>query len=247
MGRLSAVSCLSLGPGFARRSALIRNIDSIDTGAHINFTEAMGNDGLYLPLSRLIASCYTRQLNRAAIARQIDAQLSGFEAAMGRAPDFIDGHQHVHQLPQIRDELLLALQRRYPARTPWLRNTLPRDCPQLGIGQRSKAAIIGLLGARALLHQTQRAKLPTNSRLLGVYNFTAFPPYEQQLASWLGRVQHGDVLMCHPARAPTPGDAIGQQRVTEFEALASAHCGQLLQQNRLCITRLSQLFAREPR
>ena len=42
----------------------------------------------------------------AEIAAEIARQLDAFEDALGRAPDFIDGHQHVHVLPGIRRAVL---------------------------------------------------------------------------------------------------------------------------------------------
>ena len=44
---------------------------------------------------------------------EIAAQWQRFVTVMGRAPDFIDGHQHVHILPQVRHALIeyLAAQR----------------------------------------------------------------------------------------------------------------------------------------
>ena len=40
------------------------------------------------------------------ISKILDHQYNLFEKEFGRAPDFIDGHQHVHQFPIIRDVLI---------------------------------------------------------------------------------------------------------------------------------------------
>lgn len=114
-GRLSATSCMSGAPRF-RADAAALAASGLQTGLHLNFTEALGDArGLYLPLSRLIASAYLRRLDGARLRAQIARQLDDFEDAMGRAPDFVDGHQHVHQLPQLRSALLAELERRYAA------------------------------------------------------------------------------------------------------------------------------------
>ena len=47
-----------------------------------------------------------RRLDPAALADEIASQVREFVDAFGRAPDFIDGHQHVHLFPQVRDALL---------------------------------------------------------------------------------------------------------------------------------------------
>lgn len=117
-GRLSATSCMSGAPRF-RADAAALAASGLQTGLHLNFTEALGDArGLYLPLSRLIALAYLRRLDGARLRAQIARQLDDFEDAMGRAPDFVDGHQHVHQLPQLRGALLAELERRYAAADP---------------------------------------------------------------------------------------------------------------------------------
>jgi len=118
LGRLSATSCMSGAPHF-RADAAALAASGLQTGLHLNFTEALGDArGLYLPLSRLIALAYLRRLDQAVLRAQVARQLDDFEDAMGRAPDFVDGHQHVHQLPQLRSVLLAELERRYASGHP---------------------------------------------------------------------------------------------------------------------------------
>ena len=50
------------------------------------------------------------------IREEIDRQLDRFQAVMMRAPDFVDGHQHVQALPAICGALLDALEQRRFAR-----------------------------------------------------------------------------------------------------------------------------------
>ena len=59
----------------------------------------------------------------ALLRTEIAAQLDTFTQALGRAPAYIDGHQHVHQLPVVRTLLLEEIARRYPAAALWLRST----------------------------------------------------------------------------------------------------------------------------
>jgi hypothetical protein len=106
-------------------------------------------------LRSLILDAYTRRLDRRSIRAEIRLQLNAFEAALGRAPDYIDGHQHVHQLPGVRAELLDELAARYRTdQQPWLRCTVParREVDatppaSLPVGARLKAAIIASLGS----------------------------------------------------------------------------------------------------
>src|SRR6266700_2078527 len=71
------------------------------------------------PLAALTRLAFLRRLDKTALAREIEAQLAQFVAAFGRAPDFVDGHQHVHLFPQICEEMLAAVKRAAPA--AWVR------------------------------------------------------------------------------------------------------------------------------
>jgi predicted glycoside hydrolase/deacetylase ChbG (UPF0249 family) len=52
-------------------------------------------------------------------------QLSKFEDLLGFAPDYIDGHQHVHQFLGIGSIVIQELLSRYQgSNIPWVRNTL---------------------------------------------------------------------------------------------------------------------------
>ncbi|HKB55104.1 MAG TPA: ChbG/HpnK family deacetylase, partial [Ramlibacter sp.] len=152
-GRLSALSCLVDGPRFAAGAARLDDLGTrADVGLHLNFTESFGERAPRFPLSGLIARAYARLLDAGAIRTEIRRQLDAFEDGCGFAPHHVDGHQHVQQLPMIRDALLEELERRSPAQRPWLRSGMP---PASGIGSlaadRRKPAILGLLGARTFV------------------------------------------------------------------------------------------------
>ncbi|ALM84779.1 hypothetical protein ASB57_18985 [Bordetella sp. N] len=206
-------------PAFQQDARSLAELD-VDAGVHLNFTEALGQPGLYLPLSQLIARSYTRTLDAPRVARQIERQLDAFEAAMGRQPDFIDGHQHVHQLPQIRQALLAILARRYGAAAPWVRCSAPGEQAGLPGALRWKARVIGALGAYSFSRAATAAGLRSNRRLLGVYDFRGgSEAYVALLPLWLRNMRDGDLLMCHPAM-PQPGDTgMAAQRGAEFQVL----------------------------
>lgn len=231
-GRLSAASCLSQGPTFARHAPALAET-GIQAGLHLNFTEALGQPGLYLPLPVLIRRAYGRRLDGEVVRNQILYQLEAFESVLGRAPDFVDGHQHVHQLPQIRHVLLDVLARRFTGRSrPWLRST--RAVPQLPAGQRAKAMIIQALGAATFNHSARRYGFHLNARFAGVYDFRGKEAaYRRLLPNWLRHMRDGDLLMCHPAAYADATDPLGRQRLAEFNVLAGDEAGHWLQENRI--------------
>jgi predicted glycoside hydrolase/deacetylase ChbG (UPF0249 family) len=237
-----------------------------DVGLHLNFTEALDADSAVhasaqqvprlpvRPIGALIKACYLRQLDEPALVREIERQWDLFEAVWGRAPDFIDGHQHAHQLPQIRDALLQVLRRRCPATDislrPWVRQCRSPGWRGLlagvSLGDTLKAGVIGALGAASLGAQVAALGLPRSQRLLGVYPFDANAQgYVARWRAWLQLLRpQGDLLMCHPAapqaQAPAWPDVIGPSRHMEHAVLCSEAFGQLLRDAGVRIARLGR-------
>lgn len=232
LGRLNAASCMvgapAWGPSVAGLAALPRQ--AIELGLHLDLTEhPIRQSPQSLP--RLIAAAYARRLDPSRLSDEIEAQLDAFEQHAGRAPDYVDGHQHVHQLPLVRDALLPALSRRYPSRLPWLRST------RTGATKSFKPRIIEMLGAAGLARSARPQAHRFSGRLLGVHNFQADAmQYRRLLDGWLTLAQDGDLLMCHPA-APVPdspavvADALLQSRASEFAVLAGADFDAMLERH----------------
>ncbi|MEF8769449.1 MAG: ChbG/HpnK family deacetylase [Candidatus Accumulibacter phosphatis] len=240
LGRLSAVSCLVQGPTLSEHVSSLALLP-VDIGLHLNFTEAFARGQICFSLPRLISACYLRQLPRFLVTATIDCQLDAFETHFGCPPDFIDGHQHVHQLPLIREQLLERIARRYPTHALWLRSTQTARHLTVDRGKRLKARIIACLGARTMRRLADAQGLPMNRHLLGVYGFSASPEeYRQLLMSWFVGAADGDLLMCHPASAIEAADPIGQQRMREHSVLADSRFPAWIEQHRLTISRLSR-------
>lgn len=243
-GRLNAVSCLSTGPTFAAQADMLRDLD-IDIGLHLNFTETLGEQGLYMPIGKLILASGLRMLPTDKVDNQISRQLDRFESVMGRAPDFVDGHLHVHQLPQIRESLLKQVTHRYGERpTLWMRDTTPGPLdPALPIIQRLKARLIGSLGARRLTSLAHARGIRTNEGgFFGVYDFARpHPPHLSMLESWLSRSSQGALLMVHPAQRILPDDPFGQDRIEEYHVLGGEGFQGMLDRLGIRLARLSRI------
>jgi len=223
-GRLSAFSCLSNGQAWAQDAALARSLrPQAQVGLHFNLTEGMPLSPALacvwpkLPaLPRLIADAHLGRLPLAAIAAELAAQWQAVADGLGAAPDFIDGHQHVHHLPGVRQALLDWLQRQ-PA-VPAVRNTGHLAGPGFGL----KRWLIERTGGRALAKALRQRRWPHNSVLLGAYDFTA--AYRPLMQAWLRQVPaSGALLFCHPGLAAAVGDApdaIAAARVRELAYLS---------------------------
>ena len=218
---VTAASAMVLSPRWSGASGEISGMNA-DCGLHLDLTSefALAKLTLY-SLPELIARSYARRLDATAILDAIEAQLDLFESAIGRPPDFIDGHQHVHQLPIIRVQLIEALQRRYGP-----------DAARIGIRvctsrrwRGAKAQTIGALGAEPMARLAGRFGHAVNTDFLGVYGFSPDADLPLLWRRWLASMQ-GDapLAMCHVATASSPStiaDPIRPARVKELGWLAS--------------------------
>lgn len=227
--RLSAVSCLSNAPHWSSGASSLRGLARrVDIGLHFNLTEGLplspdlARVWPRLPaLPRLIAMAHLGALPQAALQAEFDAQLEAFVGAAGAAPDFVDGHQHVHHLPGVRRVVLDAIGRL--ARVPAVRNT----GHVLGPGFRVKRALIEGTGGRSLQRQLVQRGIAHNAALTGVYDF-AVPDYGALMRGWLAAVPgEGALLFCHPggASSAAPGDPIAAARERERAYLHSDEFG----------------------
>lgn len=249
-GRVQATGALVGAPAWRSGTGALRRAreHGVDVGLHLDLTAYPQTGGLHGLRALIVQSCLGR-LDHARLRAEMAAQLDAFEAGLGQPPAFIDGHEHVHQLPTVRDALIEVVTARYPARRPWLRSSRARLSAARVAGPTAllKAAVIGALGASALARAASAHGLRQNRSLLGVYGFAGDAAhYLGLLRGWLLAAHDGDLLMCHPALpAPARGDpdAIAQARRVEYEVLAGPAFGQLVQATGVRLQPLSRTLA----
>ncbi|MGV3581231.1 MAG: ChbG/HpnK family deacetylase [Methylophilus sp.] len=213
--RLTATSCMVNSPYWASSAKLLTAEiqQKADIGLHLDFTQF----GYRFPHPLLILLSLLRCLPKLEIQQSIEHQLNQFEAALGKQPDFVDGHQHVHQLPQIRQILLSVLKRRYHKQLPWIRIARPH------VASGIKGLIIKMLGANALENEALQKGFKSSSVLLGVYNFSGdAADYNKHLIAWAAQAKGAvgtSVLMCHPAvddpHMPQLPESIGAKQISD--------------------------------
>jgi hypothetical protein len=210
MGRLSGTGVMANMPWAAPLGRdLAAFAGPADLGLHLNLTlgrpvGAMpslcpgGDLPAFGKLARLaLAGGALRGAVAAEIAAEIDRQIEACATVLGRLPDYVDGHQHVHVLPGIRSALLAAVARR-PGWTPWLRDSGDRlgAIVTRGVAVPKALVIAGLsLGfARA----ARRAGLETNEGFSGVSPFDPARDFGADFARFLAVPGPRHLVMCHP-------------------------------------------------
>jgi predicted glycoside hydrolase/deacetylase ChbG (UPF0249 family) len=208
-GRLNATSVMVTAPSFSAVEArALSETVGLDRraaiGLHFTLTapfrpasavyRPIDSDGAFLSLARTFVLGLYRQLDPAALAAEAEAQLAAFQAAFGRPPDFVDGHQHVQVLPQVSDAVLPAMQRMAPG--AWIRQC-GRAIPLWRGWGDPKGLVLDRLSAR-LRRRCARYGVPTNPAFAGTYDFRRAAAFDALFGSFLQNLPDGGVVMCHP-------------------------------------------------
>ncbi len=244
---ISATSCMTTSPLWPEWGPRLKDLASIaDIGLHLDLTEftplsAPLVDGLTQPLSigQTIIKAYSRQLSLMALTREFTLQLQRFYEVMGFNPQFIDGHQHSHQFPCIRDALLIACKEHFKNSTiPPIR--LVNGYPFFSSFRDSiLKLLIHALGRNAFKRVLDKAKLNYYNDFKGIYVFKGEPNVALLFQKFIQQISPGGVMMCHPGHHST--DGISRIREQEYVFLNSAAWQMLLQTEKVELCRYQQL------
>jgi predicted glycoside hydrolase/deacetylase ChbG (UPF0249 family) len=232
---INATSALVLSPRWEKSANTLLGLQ-IQVGLHLDLSsEFAQNFDCHYPLSKLIYAAYTGQLSQPRLEQVIALQWDKFSEYYGRSQDFIDGHQHVHQLPIVREALFAVITKRgwHLEQNHWLR------CCYVRHWRGQKAAIISALGARRFQQQAHALGINTNTDFAGVYNFSEEANMSRLWQSWLSTLRGKmPVIMCHIAQPQqshaadyldeVEADSIYAARLNEYQWLASDDFQRLL-------------------
>jgi len=216
--RLSATSCMTTEEDWTHHGVALKPFQThLDVGLHFNLTH--GKDSYCRPLNEWLLRSLSRQIDKAFIEKRLHEQLDRFEDVMGSTPDFIDGHQHIHSFPVIKNILIQVIKDRFPTQKPYVRTLSPM---LHGGDSRVKSLIVKgasygfsrLLDLQGIRH---------NSQFGGLYSLRASAPYRDFMNLWLQEATSDTLIMCHPGIAPLHPtfDPIQTARVEEYAYLSS--------------------------
>jgi len=245
--RINATSVMAVAPAFNRGSATTLRDAAAENGCqiglHLTLTapfrpltmhfRPLQND-TFLALPQLLRASVLWRLDRDILHAEILAQLAAFKAAFGRPPDYVDGHQHAHAFPQVRDAFIDAVATAAPA--AWV-----RQCGRAPAATRSagdlKSLVLDILssGFRA---RAAKAGVSFNPAFAGAYDFSKEPDFATMFRRFLEGLPDRGLVMCHPGfvdDALVALDPLTTQREREYGFLASDQFPALLAERNVAL------------
>lgn len=224
-GRIAATSAMAVFPDLETEIDRLRSVaPGAKLGLHLTLTRYLPLGAMprlapreKLPgLGQLAARAYARRIDPEEVEAEIERQRERLATAWGRQPDFIDGHEHVHALPVLRDAVLrvcarhgIEVRRIDPPQAvrPW---ALPAPI---------KATLLACLG-RPLANAA--GKRSANDGLLGLRDFRQ-ADFRADFRRWLDAAGPNTIIICHPAEPDAllaERDPIVAARRAEFAYLS---------------------------
>jgi chitin disaccharide deacetylase len=234
-GRLNATSVMVAAPSFDRSEAgslKMLNVGArrVAIGLHVTLTGLFTpmtagfgptRDGTFVSLAEMMVRGQLRLLDRKRLAAEIAAQLKAFVAQFGQRPDFVDGHQHVHLFPQVREALLDVVKDGAPL--AWVRQCGSIERPAPSIWD-YKTRILNALSGKFRALAAERG-ITTNPAFAGAYDFASADEadFARLFPLFLRELPPQSVVMCHPGFVDAELerlDPLTTQREREFAYLA---------------------------
>jgi predicted glycoside hydrolase/deacetylase ChbG (UPF0249 family) len=150
--------------------------------------------GTFLPFAATVRASLLGGLSSELLRREIAAQIAAFSDAFGRAPDFVDGHLHVHLLPRIRDAVVGEVKRVAPH--AWVRQC-GRSVPMRKRLRDPKGLFLDALSA-SLRRRAEACGVATNPAFAGTYVYRHDANFAQLFPSFLESLAEDSLVMCHP-------------------------------------------------
>lgn len=236
-GRISGTSCMTSFPSWEDDAARLKPLLGLAAvGLHLTLTDQLAVTGpsslvaaKRLPsFAKLAAATSLGTIDRRCVHAELDMQHSRFVEALGKQPDFIDGHQHVHFLPVVRDWLQAKFAESPGACRPRLRGS-----PSLLAKADAAMAKVAAISALAFRFDSamRKAGFEIMGPLSGIYDWRRPATFRHSLEKALTELPDNGLFMCHPGTIDTvlkERDSMLDARPVEQQALLSDHYAELL-------------------
>ena len=228
-GRLTATSAMTNMPSWPSAArGLAGFAGRADVGVHLNLTcgaplgsmPGFARGGAFPKIGAVVAGALFGRLPEVEIRAEITRQIDAFVEAMGRPPDFIDGHQHVQVLRGVRRWLMEDMVRRGWAGEVWLRDSGDRWSALLARRVEAfKAAEIATLSL-GFAAMAGSMGMGVNRGFSGFSSFDDRRCYAVDFATYLSAPGRRHLVMCHPGHADPELAKLGEIEESRQSELA---------------------------
>lgn len=252
-GRLTATSAMTTQANWPEAArAFCALAPDADLGLHFNLTlgvplgamPSFAPDGAFPAMNAIVPAAWRGALPRQEIRDELRRQLDAFEQAFGAPPDYVDGHQHVHVLPGIADDLIAELSARRLAGKAWLRDSADRPKRMFSRGRHWGKALTVAALARGFRAKARAAGFSLNDGFSGFSDFDAKADISADFASFLRAPGARPLIMCHPGHVDDELarlDPVTDSREAELAFLLSNRFTEILDAAGAKLARLSQM------
>ncbi|WP_375415368.1 ChbG/HpnK family deacetylase [uncultured Bradyrhizobium sp.] len=247
-GRLNATSAMVVGPALGREQVdALRDAAAASRrcsiGLHATLTAPFHpltmhfqplDGGLFPAFPQMLRAGLLRRLDPEIIRAELSAQIAAFIELFGRAPDFVDGHQHIQLFPQVRNAFLAAVKETAPG--AWVRQGGRRQPLMRRLGT-PKALLIDMLSMQ-FRRSASRADIACNPAFAGAYDFSKAADFGELMQQFLDGLPDGGLVMCHPGFVDDiliSLDPLTAQREREYAYLAGEAFPRLMASNNVTL------------
>ena len=235
-GRLNATSVMVVAPSLDRAEAdslKMLNVGArrVAIGLHVTLTGRFKpmsagyrpiRHGTFLSLAEMMVRGRLSLLSRERLAIEIAAQLEAFVDRFDQPPDFVDGHQHVHLFPQVREALLDVVKEASPQ--AWVRQCGRAAALPPPPIRDYKTRVLDALSGKFRELAAERG-IATNPAFAGAYDFASAgkADFARLFPGFLEALPPRSVVMCHPGFVDAELerlDPLTTQREREYAYLA---------------------------
>ncbi|MCB0369341.1 MAG: ChbG/HpnK family deacetylase, partial [Bdellovibrionales bacterium] len=209
--KITAISCLTNTELWPIASHEIKTFyPNIQIGIHLCLTElnslsetsSISKNKKLPSFGKIFIKSILGQINKEEIKIEFKEQILRFYSEMGFWPQFIDSHQHIHQIPQLSWVLKGLL-----AEIPELKNSPIRNSSQgkifaLGMMTSIKRLILHLMGIHFKM-KCLKWGIKTNNNLCGIYSYRERIIDSKTIKKMMDEANDNDIFIHHPSLKKT--------------------------------------------
>lgn len=224
--RINATSCMTNTEYWTTMSPLLHPLKTqAYIGLHFNLTQGSPLSSewksmygeQFFSLAELIRKSYTISLDPTVLRAELHAQWEKFRAGMNQdTPDFIDGHQHIHQLPEV-SAILIEFCKSQATWKGFIRQTYNGCKDWFNTQAFPKPQMLAILGGMQFKKILSKNRIPHNTSFGGIIYFNNKQPFSRNFSGFLQKISDNGLIMCHPGcTSQDTSDPLYKHRSSEF-------------------------------